>query len=205
MDVHHQQDNIEARIVEAAEQLFVEKGFEETSMSDIAAEAGINRTALHYYFRTKDKMFQAVFGDIIQEFLPRMQVIFLEDKPLMEKINRVIDTYFEIFRENPSLPKFILSEIQRDVDHLLAVGRKQHIDQYLRAIEAVLLAEMQAGKIKQVPMQFILVTFFSQLTFPFLAKNLIISLFYETDEEYQAFLTEWKQVILKHMENLLIP
>ena len=204
MDVR-QQDNMETRIVEAAGQLFVEKGFEETSMSDIAAEVGINRTALHYYFRTKEKMFQAVFGDLIQEFLPRMQVIFLEDKPLMEKIERVIDTYFEIFRDNPSLPKFILSEVQRDVDHLLEVGRKQHIDQYLRAIEAVLVAEMQAGNIKRVPMQVILVTFFSQLTFPFLAKNLVISLFYETEEEYQAFLTEWKQVILRHMKALLMP
>ena len=198
-------ENMETRIVEAAGRLFVEKGFEETSMSDIAAAAGINRTALHYYFHTKDKMFQAVFGDIVQEFLPRMQVIFTADKPLMEKVGQVIDTYFDIFRENPSLPKFILGEVQRDVDQLLDVGRKQHIDHYLRAIEAVLLSEMASGRIRRLPMQTILVTFFGQLTFPFLAKNLIISLFYETDDEYQTFLSEWKKVIISHMENLLIP
>ena len=204
MDIQ-QQGNMESRIVEAAGQLFVEKGFEETSMSDIAASVGINRTALHYYFRTKEKMFQAVFGDLIQEFLPRMQVIFMEDKPLMEKIGRVIDTYFEIFRENPFLPKFILSEIQRDVDQLLDVGRKKHIDQYLHAIEMVLLAEIQAGNIKPVPMPVVMVTFFSQLTFPFLAKNLVISLFYNTEAEYQSFLNDWKQIILRQMENLMIP
>ena len=198
-------DNMETRIVEAAGQLFVEKGFEETSMSDIAASVGINRTALHYYFRTKDKMFQAVFGDLVQEFLPQMQVIFMEDIPLMEKFERVLDAYFFIFRENPSLPKFILSEVQRDVDHLLNVGRKLHIDQYLRAIEQILLKEMDEGRIKRVPMQVILVAFFSQMTFPFLAKNLVISLFYDTEEEYRIFLDEWKQIIISQMKNLLIP
>jgi len=158
MDV--QPDKMELRIVEAAGQLFVEKGFEETSMSDIATRAGINRTALHYYFRTKDKMFQAVFGGIVEEFLPRLQFIFMEDIPLFEKFGKVLDEYFDIFRDNPSLPRFILSEIQRDVNHLLAVGRKLHIDQYLRAVEQILLREMDEGRIKRVPMQVILVTFF---------------------------------------------
>ena len=203
MDVR--QDHMEARIVEVAEQLFMEKGFEETSMSDIAAAVGINRTTLHYYFRTKDKMFQAVFSGLVQEFLPRMQVIFMEEKPLVAKVEGVIDAYFTIFRENPFLPKFILSEIQRDVEHLLEVGRKLHIDHYLHAVEEVLLAEMDAGHIKRIPMQVILVTFFSKITFPFLAKNLVISLFYDNEEEYQAFLDEWKQVILNQIKNLLMP
>ena len=58
-----QTENIESRIIEAAKQEFIKKGFEQTSMSDIAAVVGINRPTLHYYFRTKDKMFQAVFLD----------------------------------------------------------------------------------------------------------------------------------------------
>ena len=50
-------NHLEQRIIETAQQLFIEKGFTETSMSDIAHTVGINRTTLHYYFRTKDKMF----------------------------------------------------------------------------------------------------------------------------------------------------
>ena len=60
-----QTENIESRIIEAAKQEFIKKGFEQTSMSDIAAVVGINRPTLHYYFRTKDKMFQAVFASIV--------------------------------------------------------------------------------------------------------------------------------------------
>ena len=47
-------NELEYQIIETAKQLFIEKGFVETSMSDIAAKVGINRPTLHYYFRTKD-------------------------------------------------------------------------------------------------------------------------------------------------------
>ena len=57
--------DLEQQIIKTAQQLFIEKGFVETSMSDIAATVGINRPTLHYYFRTKDKMFKAVFGSIV--------------------------------------------------------------------------------------------------------------------------------------------
>ena len=63
-----QTENIESRIIEAAKQEFIKKGFEQTSMSDIAAVVGINRPTLHYYFRTKDKMFQAVSPRSLQNF-----------------------------------------------------------------------------------------------------------------------------------------
>lgn len=55
-------ENLETKIIEVAKQQFIENGFAETSMSDIAAKVGINRPGLHYYFRTKERMFQAVFG-----------------------------------------------------------------------------------------------------------------------------------------------
>lgn len=71
-----QTENIESRIIEAAKQEFIKKGFEQTSMSDIAAVVGINRPTLHYYFRTKDKMFQAVFASIVAKFLPHIDTIF---------------------------------------------------------------------------------------------------------------------------------
>ena len=66
-------------------------------MSDIAARVGINRPTLHYYYRTKDKMFQAVFLSIIQSFIPKIQDVFVDDnKPFSEKIRIVVDTYLEV-------------------------------------------------------------------------------------------------------------
>lgn len=58
MTTTNNNEDLEKKIIEAAKELFIENGFAETSMSDIAAKVGINRPALHYYFRTKDKMFR---------------------------------------------------------------------------------------------------------------------------------------------------
>ena len=71
--------DLEQQIIKTAQQLFIEKGFVETSMSDIAATVGINRPTLHYYFRTKDKMFKAVFGSIVMSLMPKIQDIVKQD------------------------------------------------------------------------------------------------------------------------------
>ena len=90
-------DCIEARIVEAARALFIEKGYADASMSDIAAAAGINRSTLHYYFRTKDRLFQAIFADIVREIFPRITGHFWRRRPpLWERLNAVIDEYMAL-------------------------------------------------------------------------------------------------------------
>lgn len=196
--------NLEDKIIEVAKQLFVENGFENTNMTDIANAAGINRTTLHYYFRTKEKMFSAVFGSLVYSFLPRMHIIFQEDIPFIDKLNKILDEYMEIFLENPSLPKFILGEIQRNISNLLEVMQELQFDTYLSSIKDVVLKEMEEGKLKKVPLPVVFLTFYSQMTFPFLAKDLIIALFYENEQDFYNFLQEWKSNVISQMENLLI-
>ena len=172
-----QTENIESRIIEAAKQEFIKKGFEQTSMSDIAAVVGINRPTLHYYFRTKDKMFQAVFASIVS-----------------------------IFSTNPLLPKFIIGEIQRDANHLIETFYSLNLDQYLKHIGEFLEKEMESGNFKKVPLPFIFMTLYSQLAFPFLSKNLTMKLFFNEDKDtFNAFLQEWKQHIISQITYLLKP
>ena len=83
---------MEERILACAEKLFLEKGFDATSMSDIALCAGINRPTLHYYFRTKDKMFRAVLARIVLSFVPRIyEIVASSDKPVAERVSQVAD------------------------------------------------------------------------------------------------------------------
>lgn len=199
-------ENIESRIIEAAKQEFIEKGFEQTSMSDIAAVVGINRPTLHYYFRTKDKMFQAVFASIVSNFLPHIDAIFSKQEPFEKKLGEIIDVYFDIFTANPLLPKFIIGEIHRDVDHLIDTFYILKFDQYLHHIGELLQQEIDRNHLKKVPLQFIFMTFYSQLTFPFLSRNLSKRLFFhDNPEEYTRFLAEWKQHIIAQITRLLYP
>lgn len=196
--------DLEVRIIEAAKSSFIEKGFSETSMSEIAAKVGINRPGLHYYFRTKDKMFEAVFGAIIQSIIPKIQDIILrKDEPISKRIENIIDTYYSVFRENPCLPLFILREMQRDVDNLLGTINVLQAQQALDKLRISLQEEMKQGKLKPVPMRFIFFTFYSLLIYPFLTKNLSTHVLLEKGETFENILTEWKPYIVSQMENLL--
>lgn len=196
-------NDLERQIIETAQQLFIEKGFAGTSMSDIAATVGINRPTLHYYFRTKDKMFKAVFGSIVISLMPKIHDIIKLDIPFVDRMGMVLDEYIELFTKEPYLPKFICGEIQRDVNHLLEAAKELQFEAALSLVKDTLLAEMEAGKIKKVPLPTVFLTFYSLLTYPFLVRNLITTLFLDNEEDFTSFLQEWKQHIITELTNLL--
>lgn len=196
-------NDLERQIIETAQQLFIEKGFAGTSMSDIAATVGINRPTLHYYFRTKDKMFKAVFSSIVMSLMPKIHDIIQLDVSFVDRMGMILDEYIELFTKDPYLPKFICGEIQRDVNHLLEAAKELQFDAALSLVKDTLLKEMEAGKIKKVPLPMVFLTFYSLLTYPFLVRNLITTLFLDNEEDFTSFLQEWKQHIITELTNLL--
>ena len=120
-----QTENIESRIIEAAKQEFIKKGFEQTSMSDIAA--------------------------VVAKFLPHIDTIFSTQQSFSEKLEDVIDVYVSIFSTNPLLPKFIIGEIQRDANHLIETFYSLNLDQYLKHIGEFLEKEMESETLRKYP------------------------------------------------------
>lgn len=196
-------NDLERQIIDTAQQIFIEKGFAGTSMSDIAATVGINRPTLHYYFRTKDKMFKAVFSSIVMSLMPKIHDIIRLDISFVDRMGMILDEYIELFTKAPYLPKFICGEIQRDVNHLLEAAKELQFDAALSLVKDTLLKEMEAGKIKKVPLPMVFLTFYSLLTYPFLVRNLITTLFLDNEEDFTSFLQEWKQHIITELTNLL--
>lgn len=200
-------EDLEKKIVETAKQVFMEKGFQNTSMSDIASAVGINRTALHYYFRTKDKIFQAVFGTLVLSFTPKIQDILSGNTPFFEKVDCIIEEYFRIFSENPYLPRFIMGEMNRDAAHLLSVADKMGFEQYIQTVIQAVEAEMEAGHIRRIPLHVIFLSFISQVTFPFMARKLIYRVLCGEDkeEDFKAVVDECKRSVSLQMRLLLDP
>ena len=199
----HNKVSLEDVIITAARQLFMERGYVNTSMSEIALKAGINRPTLHYYFRTKDKMFKAVYADLIFAFAPKIQNIFSEESPFLDKVEKVLDEYILIFKKYPDLPWFILSETRRDIRYMQKTVKSLNFDKYPMMVEKYLRNEMKKGHLKTVPIPVVFLTFYSQLIFPFVCKNIIISFFCENDDQFQSLIAEWKKQILLQMKNLL--
>ena len=105
-------NEMESRIIEAAKRVFVRKGYEAATMSDVAAEVGIGRTALHYYYRTKEILFDAIFGQLLSSLLPNIDRVLDEKSTMLEKMPVIVDLYMGIVRANPMFP-FIPDRAER--------------------------------------------------------------------------------------------
>ena len=81
---------IEDKIIEAAKHIFVLKGYDATTMADIAAEVGISRSSMHYYFRTKDTVFRAIILKLLRSILPDLEAIMNEETTILEKLPKII-------------------------------------------------------------------------------------------------------------------
>lgn len=198
-------ESMEERILTCAERLFLENGFDGTSMSDIALCVGINRPTLHYYFRTKDKMFRAVLARIVLSFVPQVyDIVAGRDKSVAERVSQVIDAYLLIFMEKPCLPLFMVREVQRDFDFLVRMLRQEQIDRYAHKIIQALQAEMDEGKLKKVPLRTLFYTFYGLMTFPFLSRRLTESLLLAEGETFADMMEEWKKQVVAQVCALLV-
>ena len=199
-----QNNDMENRIISAAKSVFIEKGFAETNMGDIAAKAGINRPALHYYFRTKEKMFQAVFGEIISTIIPKVFGLLVQkDKPIDKRFEEIVNAYYCLFLENPRLPMFVIREMNRDISLLIRTATSMSMPQNLQSVINSLQEEMDEGKLKKVPLRFLFYNFYGLLTTPFLTLDITESLFLEKGETFKEMLEKWKPYIISQMKYLL--
>ena len=196
---------MEERILACAEQMFLEKGFDGTNMSDIAICVGINRPSLHYYFRTKDKMFREVLARIVLSFVPRIyEIVASSDKPVAERVSQVFDAYITVFLAKPCLPLFMAREVQRDFDFLMRMLQQEQIDRYIHKIIRALQAEMDEGKLKKVPLRTLFYTFYGLMAFPFLSRRLTESLLLEEGESFADMLAGWKKQVVAQVCALLV-
>ena len=102
----------ESRILQAAEEEFLLKGLEGARTTAIAERAGVTHAMLHYYFRTKNKLFERIIEEKMRNAGNIMQAVFvLGDMPLMERVKRGVEQHFDFIAANPNLPRFVIQEI----------------------------------------------------------------------------------------------
>src|SRR3954471_22137732 len=101
----------EQRILEAAHAVFVRHGTSGARMQDIAAEAGVNQALLHYYFRSKERLSEAVFRRAAPQPLPRVIEAMASELPIEDKVARVVEIELDHLLRVPYLPGYIISEL----------------------------------------------------------------------------------------------
>ena len=195
--------NLEQDIIKVARDVFIHNGYTETSMTDIAEKTGINRPTLHYYFRTKDKLFDAVFGDIIKESMELIRYMLHSDLPFIERLETIIDSYFAHFKNNPDLPMFFLKEIQREPIGFLNEINQPGIRNLLVEVMTLYEKEIRESKIKEVPFDIALPSFYMLLITPFIGERLMETPVFNDTFNMENYLKRWKEYMLKHYSLML--
>ena len=188
-------------ILEAARQVFIRKGFDGARMQEIADEANINKALLHYYFRSKDKLFMAIFVEVIQSFiLTSVKLIQNPGHSVFDKIRLFVEKYISLIQENPYLPGFILNELNQRPDRLVGIFKRSglELDYFYSQIEK----EVKEGKIEPVEPEHLLVNMISMCIFPFVGKPLINTIILSgSEKDFNLFMEERKKTIPEFIIN----
>jgi AcrR family transcriptional regulator len=194
--------NTEEKILEAAKEVFISQGKSGARMQDIANKAGINKSLLHYYYRSKEKLFAAVFEFALKRFIPNITLMLKHNKPFFIKLEEFISVYIDIISGNPFIPLFILSEINKNPEILIKTFLKSGID--LQFIETEIQQEINAGNIRPIQPKHLIINIISLCIFPTVAKNLILPVvFNKNNKESDLFYSERKKIVFEFIINSL--
>ncbi|MEO1011552.1 MAG: TetR/AcrR family transcriptional regulator [Bacteroidota bacterium] len=165
------QNETEKKILQAAKAVFIQKGFAGARMQEIADRAQINKAMLHYYFKSKRKLFEGIVADNVQLMAPKLSAVLKSEATVYEKLCNFVDTYVDAIVQNPDIPMFLL--------HELAQGNKDSIDKMKQIMDegnsisnfiAQIEDEQKKGILRPLPPQHIMLTTMSLIAFPFVAR-----------------------------------
>jgi AcrR family transcriptional regulator len=184
----------ERKILEAAGKVFMMKGRLGASMQDIADEAGINRTLLHYYFRNKEKLFDTIFAKVLATAFPTIVKAFMSDQPFQEKIKMFVDTWTDLLKENPYLPVFVIQEISLNPDRL--AGIIQHVGLDPDVAMKGITKELESYGIVDMDPRHMFANILGMVIFPYIGRPLFQKVAFGDDKEaYEQFLEDRREQI----------
>jgi AcrR family transcriptional regulator len=186
----------EQKILEAAKKIFLAKGLDGARMQDIADEAGINKAMLHYYFRSKDKLFEQIFTEVAGQFLPKIIGILESDKTVFEKIEAFCSQYIDQIIQTPYVPIFILNEINKQPETFLKKVlniRQLPIESFLKQLDK----EAKQGIIKRTDALQLLLNVLSLCIFPFVARPMIQLISGKNRNQFNTMMEQRKKEVPK--------
>ena len=206
MDSKH---NTEEKILDAAMDIFLDKGLYGAKMQEIADKAGINKAMLHYYFRSKDKLYAHVFEKVFSGLFGQLHYVFATNDPFKVKVTNFVNSYIDLIKQNPRIPSFIIREIGEGGETAAMVLNKITTEQKnvlpLTFIQSVRMA-IQNKEIRNLDPRQLVVTILGACVFFFVAEP-IINVFLEKDTNYDRsiFLEERKNAIIDTIFNGINP
>jgi len=183
----------EEKIFEAATDVFIEKGMDGARMQDIADHAGINKALLHYYYRTKDRLFNAVFEKIAGQMFKKFAPVFDENISLEEKIRFFFKEHITFLQKNPRLPGFLLNEINHNPARIKKLIQQIDVNKLWMTLEAQHKDELKKYNITRETMPQLMSSIAAISVFPFAARGILEVLFEKMNINFNDYMEERKE------------
>jgi len=191
----------EERILEAAARVFTRKGYDATKTRDIQEEAGLKNVAsLHYYYRSKDRLFELVISRAMGEFSRIMDEVLNRDLSLDKKIRIFVPKYIEFIKNNPYLPSFITTEVQRNPEQFAnrweARGGMEALQSQLNRLAAEKI-------IRPISLANFMANLIGLVVFPFISESVLKLKTGIDDAGFKQMIEERKELVPEMMINYL--
>lgn len=183
------QKDTEQKILLAAEEEFIQNGMTGARMQEIADRAGINKALLHYYYRSKDKLFMSVFKMALSKFIPKVEKIINSEETLFDKIRLFVHEYGQIIIKNQFIPLFVMHELRRNPDMLAGtvISTGVNPEVFIKQVEKA----KSEGLIRDINPRDIIVNMLSLIIFPVAGKPMIQRILFNNDQKaYQQYLKQ---------------
>lgn len=189
------------KILEAARRVFIAKGLHGARMQEIADEAGINKALLHYHFINKEKLFEKIFLEAAGQLIPKLNMILSSDEELFTKVELFCDEYISTILENPYLPLFVLTELNRDpvtfFKKVMGKGNRPDPEKFLLQLEEAI----RKGTIRKISPIHLLINMVSMCIFPFVGKPMFQMILDLDEWQYKQMIEQRRKEIPKFIIN----
>lgn len=194
------EETTEEQILEAAKKVFQAKGMDGARMQEIADEAKINKAMLHYYYRSKKLLFEAVFKQAFSLLAPQLNAILNDDSSIEVKIRHFTFNYTSFMMKYPYLPNFIIQELNRNEDFILKLKESTgfpNIEKFKLKVDY----EINQGILKPIDADQLFVNIIALNIFPFLGKPLIKVITNKDEKSYRDFVASRKTEVADFIIN----
>jgi len=203
--INNEITEIEIKIIEAANTVFLKNGVDSATMGQIAEEAEISRTSLNYYFRSKNHLAKKVLNNLENKIIPTVSFL-LEDEniPLIVKVELFVDEYINLITKYPLIPSFMVWELNRDPNWIIQLIKQRNLnfDKFTLQIEN----EINDGNVIPFKLEDLFVNILGLCAFPFFTKVLLMEFFFEHDEKkISQFMASRKADVKRIIRNWLKP
>ena len=194
--------NTQEKIFEAATIVFYKKGLAGARMQEIADLSGINKAMLHYYYKTKEQLFDTIFSKTTAPYFETVNLVLERQMPLKEKIHYFIDAIMDLLMKQPHLPVFIMHELNRNparVGDLFAAGRPVPFEAFKKQVAR----EIKAGSINKIAAEQLFTHLIALTVYPFIAQAILSKVFQMNDKQFHQFLQQRKEELQNNWLNSL--